>query len=280
MVEWFSANIMKEYNIISSIMIITEIFNLIREYMWADGKDKNDLLNILNQGIKNNKIKQYILKESGKEKFDFDTIGSIFLSAYAAFADSYAIFRHCFDLITNDNDFQPDKIDAFLKLYGENTKFQHIDYRLALVEGEFAEIFTIKSSLSLILFETAHILDNNVAILKCKNCGQYFVPIGRSDTIYCSYPSPQDFQRTCKEIGAQVSRSNKEKTDVSTREYRKVYMRYKMMTRRHPEDKVYENKFNQLTSEVKEWRNRLAHGTATTEEFLNWLMDFSDSKEQ
>ncbi|WP_447383730.1 DUF6076 domain-containing protein, partial [Streptococcus pseudopneumoniae] len=81
------------------------------------------------------------------------------------------------------------------------------------------------------------------------------------------YPSPQDPEKTCKDIGAQVSRSNKEKTDVTTKEYRKVYMRYKMLMRRHPEEESYEEQFNKLTSEVKEWRNKLAHGLATTEEF-------------
>ena len=131
--------------------------------------------------------------------------------------------------------------------------------------------------MSLILFETAHVLDTQTPIVKCKNCGQYFVPTGRSDSIYCSYPSPQDSEKTCKDIGAQVSRSNKEKTDVTTKEYRKVYMRYKMLMRRHPEEAEYEEKFNQLTGEVKEWRNKLAHGMATTEEFLAWLTEFSES---
>ena len=168
-------------------------------------------------------------------------------------------------------------MDAFLNFFGDYTEMQHIDYRLALIEGKFAEIFTIKSSLSLILFETAHVMDSETAIIKCKNCGQYFVPTGRSDSIYCSYPSPQDSEKTCKDIGAQVSRSNKEKTDVTTKEYRKVYMRYKMLMRRHPEEESYEEQFNRLTSGVKEWRNKLAHGMATTEEFLAWLTEFSEN---
>ena len=48
------------------------------------------------------------------------------------------------------------------------------------------------------------------------------------------------------------------------------------MTPIHPEEESYEEQFNKLTSEVKEWRNKLAHGLATTEEFLAWLMEFSE----
>ena len=64
---------------------------------------------------------------------------------------------------------------------------------------------------------------------------------------------------------------------MTTKEYRKVYMRYKMLMRRHPEEESYEEQFNRLTSEVKEWRNKLAHGMATTEAFLASLMEISES---
>ena len=64
--------------------------------------------------------------------------------------------------------------------------------------------------------------------------------------------------------------------DVTTKEYRKVYMCYKMPMRRHPEESSYEEKFNKLTSEVKGWRNELAHKAATTEEFLAWIMESSE----
>ena len=52
-------------------------------------------------------------------------------------------------------------------------------------------------------------------------------------------------------VGAQVTRANKEKNDAATKEYRKVYMRYKMMTNRHPEDAAAAEKFEQLTIKQK-----------------------------
>ena len=47
-----------------------------------------------------------------------------------------------------------------------------------------------------------------------------------------------------------------------------------MTTNRHPEDAAASERFEQLTSEVREWRNKMAHGTATTDEFLAWLAQF------
>ena len=275
--KWFSDVLFKEYDLVTAIMILTDMSNLIHDYLWAEDKYKKQFMDDLNEGLQDDKVKQYILENSGMDKFSIDTMGAIYLSAYAGFAGSYVAFRHSLDLLANDGGDDKDDVDAFLNFFGDYTEMQHIDYRLALIEGKFAEIFTIKSSMSLILFETAHVMDSETAIIKCKNCGQYFVPTGRSDSIYCSYPSPQDSEKTCKDIGAQVSRSNKEKTDVTTKEYRKVYMRYKMLMRRHPEEESYEEQFNRLTSEVKEWRNKLAHGMATTEEFLAWLTEFSEN---
>lgn len=274
--KWLFEILFEKYEPVIATMILTELGDYVHDYLWADDETKNGFISELNAGIEGDKVKEFILKDTGLNKFSIDTMGAMLLSAYCTFATSYVVFRHSLDMLANDGG-EEGEVGRFMEFYGENIEFQHIEYKLALIEGKFAELFTIKSSLSLILFETAHVLDSQTPILKCKNCGQYFVPTGRSDSIYCSYPSPQDPEKTCKDIGAQVSRSNKEKTDVTTKEYRRVYMRYKMLMRRHPEEESYEEQFNRLTSEVKEWRNKLAHGMATTEEFLAWLMEFSEN---
>ena len=101
-----------------------------------------------------------------------------------------------------------------------------------------------------------------------------FVPEGRSDIVYCTYPSPQNKEKSCREVGAQVARANKEKNDVVTGAYRKAYMRYKMMTKRHPHDKAKAQQFENLTEGMKEWRTKLAEGPGTNEDFLDWLSQF------
>ena len=151
---------------------------------------------------------------------------------------------------------------------------QHIDFRIVISKGELVPLYTVKSSFSLLLFEIANILQNDAVIAKCANCGEKFVVEGRVDTIYCNYPSPQNRDKTCRDIGAKVARANKEKTDVVTGEYRRAYMRHKMMTKRHPHDRRKREIFDSLTAGMKEWRKKLSDGTATTDDFLVWLQQY------
>ena len=101
-------------------------------------------------------------------------------------------FRHSFNMLVSGEEFEEDQVMAFWGLYAENTDFQHIDFRIMFFDNAFHSIYTVKSSMSLILFEAAHAMDAKIKFVKCKNCGNYFVPIGRSDSVYCGYPSPQD----------------------------------------------------------------------------------------
>ena len=270
-IKWFYDELFDKYDPVTAVMIMTDMTDLIHDFTCFDEGLTNDLLDELNK--RDDKINNYILKDSGLEQFNVDTIGAALLTAYYCFVDSYTVFHKCLDMLANDEG-EETEINMFMKFYSEHVEFQHIKYKLTLIEGKFAEIFTIQSSLSLILFEAAHILESKTQIVKCENCGHFFVPSGRSDTIYCTYPSPQDPEKTCKDIGAQIRRSNKEKTDIATKEYRKVYMRYKMLIRRHPEETKYEEQLERLKSEVKEWRKKLDQGTASTEDFLKWLNQF------
>ena len=121
------------------------------------------------------------------------------------------------------------------------------------------------------LFEFAHVLDNDIKIIKCRNCNKYFVPIGRTDTIYCGYPSPQNKDKACRDIGAQVTRTKKIKNDIVTMEYRRLYMRLKMRLKRHPEDKRIQQKLIELTNEMKILRNKREAGLVSSDDILEWI---------
>ena len=73
------------------------------------------------------------------DRFSIDTMGAIYLSAYASFAGSYVAFRHSLDLLANDGG-EKEQVEAFFNFFRDYTEMQHIDYRLALIEGKFAEI--------------------------------------------------------------------------------------------------------------------------------------------
>ena len=160
---------------------------------------------------------------------------------------------------------------AFWGLYADNTDFQHIDFHIMFYDNAFHSIYTIKSSMSLILFEAAHAMDAKTKFVKCKNCGQYFVPVGRSDSLYCGYPSPQDSSKACRDVGANAARARKMKYDVLTQEYRRLYMRFKMAIKRHPERTDLQAQLSELTEGMKLRRKQKEEGTLSADEILEWI---------
>ena len=221
---------------------------------------------------------KFIFEDTPYDNVGDSTVEQVMLSIYLDFArcfvNSKYIFMKLFEFEETKQEPEEGFVAKFFNFYGNEVPFQHIDYRLALIDGRFASIFTIHSILSLLMFEFAHILDTDAPIVRCKNCGEMFAQEGRSDTVYCSYPSPQKPEKTCGEIGAQIARANKEKTDIVTREYRKVYMRYQMKSKRHPENTELIDTFYALSDGMREWRKRLKEGSGSTDQFFEWLHDF------
>ena len=275
----FQGKMRDRFEPVAGAMATMEIFNVIEEWLKADMDGRGDeYLEVLKNVASYEEINEYIFADTGCSGIGKSTVGHMMLSAYASFVTSFVHVGYTFDHIvkyaSQEEGADERAMDMLGALFTEMVSMQHIDYRIVNVEGRFRSHYTIKTGMSLLTFEFAHWLDNGVEFVKCANCGRYFVPDGRSDQIYCSYPSPQNKEKTCREIGAQITRANKEKNDVVTREYRKVYMRYKMLTKRHPENRDAAKQFTALSDGMRDWRKKLANGSATTEQFLEWLGQF------
>ena len=67
---------------------------------------------------------------------------------------------------------------------------------------------------------------NNQIIKQCVNCDRYFIPKGRNDTMFCDAPSPQDSEKTCKEIGPLEIRKKKLKNDPIAKTRHQEYTGY------------------------------------------------------
>lgn len=223
-------------------------------------------------------VKNYIFENTGIDQPGGDTVLQIMLTSFLSFSEKYILTKGLFNQIMESDEIEDEAhskgIEAFVSMFGSYMDMQHIDYRLILTDNGFESLYTIKSSFSLLIFDMAHCINTDANIVKCKNCGHYFVPEKRSDAVYCTYPLRDNKAKTCKDVGAQNTRANKEKNDASTKEYRKVYMRLKMATNRHPEDAETAEKLERLTGEIHEWRNKLAHGIASLPEFMDWLNQF------
>ena len=272
--------LLAHFDPVIAIMILSEIHYETVEWFDAirTGRTEEFLgaLNSSMQGAKS--LIEFIFDGTGYKELGMKTVCQMALSAYFSFSVWYIYVKYTFHNTLSWEE-MPDSsnekaVNLLLAMYSDKMDFQYIDFRIILTENSFESMYTIKSPMSLLVFEMAHVFSQNVALIKCKNCGHYFVPDGRSDQIYCLYPSPQNKERTCREIGAQITRANKEKNDVVTREYRKVYMRYQMLTKRHPENREASKSFDKLTDGMRQWRKDLTTGASTVDQFLEWLKEF------
>lgn len=91
---------------------------------------------------------------------------------------------------------------------------------------EIVEMYEINDIDGLIRFELLKMVSGGVVVKKCANCGQYFVPVGRIDALYCNriYKESEN-NRTCAEIGSMLKYKDKIKNDPIYTAYNKVYKR-------------------------------------------------------
>ncbi|MBQ9248984.1 MAG: hypothetical protein IJ179_01285 [Oscillospiraceae bacterium] len=264
---------------VAGTMALVEIFSVVEEWIKAEMTGRDDeYLEALKQIANYEDVIDYIFADTAYGELGKKTVCQMMLTAYATFVTSFVNTVYTFDQVikwADQEEADENAMHTLAALFTDMGSMQHIDFRILNIDGKgFQSLYTIQTSMSLLTFEMAHWMGKGVSFVKCANCGHYFIPEGRSDTIYCNYPTKQNPEKTCREIGAQIRRANKEKNDITTREYRKIYMRYKMLTRRHPENRDAAKKFDILTDNITAWRKKLADGTATTDEFLAWLSEF------
>lgn len=267
---------LEKFGVVAAVMILTDFSNFMADLNRADAEELKGLLDPLNEDRDTNQVKLFILKDTGFEEFGISTIGQTMLTAYAAYADSYVVFKHSFNMLASGEEYEEDQVMAFWGLYASDTDFQHIDFHIMFFDDAFHSIYTVKSSLSLILFEAAHAMDAQTKFVKCKNCGNYFVPMGRSDSVYCGYPAPQDETKECRDVGANATRAKKMKNDVLTQEYRRLYMRLKMAVKRHPDDEKAQERLQELTEGMKIRRKQKEEGSLSPDTILEWIASFDN----
>lgn len=272
----FTEELRKEYGHATTCIIAVEFLNSLGD--WPEAERQGKVEELLNR-FRDNKTKEiwdFIFEDSGYDDVGIADFGQAMYTAYTVFSGIFVSFKYTVQsLLDAKTPEEREKAIDVIQLLGFSCmSMQHIDFRFITLDGEFKPLYTIRSAMSLLLFEIAHCIEQDTQFVKCKNCGKIFVPTGRKDTLYCSFQSPQNPNKTCSEIGAQVAMANKEKTDVVTQTYRRVYHRYKSALRRHPGEIKYIRALQTLTEGMKEWRENLKCGSATTEMFLDWINTF------
>lgn len=90
----------------------------------------------------------------------------------------------------------------------------------------------ITNPIQLLTFEYCRLKRNNKVLKQCVNCGRLFIPKGRNDAVYCFAASPQNPDKPCSEIGPQIARTVRRRSDPLESEHNRIYTRLAMASKR------------------------------------------------
>ena len=107
----------------------------------------------------------------------------------------------------------------------------------------------------------------NYPIKKCQNCGMYFIPISKVDEIYCDYT--KENSKTCRDLGAFQSYTERLKQNKAMGEYRKTYQQKFMQVRKNKE---LSKDFETWKKQAKEKINLMKKGKLTEDEVYEWIL--------
>jgi hypothetical protein len=119
----------------------------------------------------------------------------------------------------------------------------------------------------LIIFELLALVTSGAVIKKCKYCGNYFVPQGRSDTVFCDRVAKGE-TKSCRLVGS-LKLHKAEKTGNPIHEaHLKAYRRMnsKARTKRIPQ-----GEFLAWSDEARAKRDACLNGELPFDVFQQWL---------
>jgi len=127
-----------------------------------------------------------------------------------------------------------------------------------------------------LFYEFFKLMENNINLSICKNCGRFFKAKGKYKTIYCDRIAPGD-TKTCKEVGAKRLRNEKEASNPILNEYKRAYKRMYARVLNHNMSK---NDFRLWTDEASSQRDSFyeKYNSEPSEDLLREFKDFLGNK--
>ena len=152
------------------------------------------------------------------------------------------------------------------KTIAEKLKSSHPKYDNDLFLSFCFNCHTIESACFITLLE---LIKNDTPIYVCKNCGKYFIPSSKKNTLYCD--NIYEHNKTCQEIGAMITYNEKLKKDEVNALYRKTLSAKKMLANRNPDIPMYLEKYEKWKEEANKFKKDIRQGLRTQEDFKNWI---------
>jgi hypothetical protein len=132
---------------------------------------------------------------------------------------------------------------------------------------EVVELYEINAIDDLCRFEFVKMIEREIFIKKCKNCGAFFIPNRRQDTEYCDRIFA-DTGRKCSEIGATLRYEKKVAENPVWEVYKRNYRRQNSRTRAK---KMTQAEFLQWSDEATQKRDECLAGELPFDDYVVWL---------
>jgi hypothetical protein len=202
-------------------------------------------------------------KEALEEIKRISYVASNFVSSYKS---------KCFNR-TDENLFLSEKsLDNLVNYYTKPFSVQYKD-----VMNTRRMVYSIESVEKLFIFDFYKAIENYrtgcniVKVKRCQNCGRYFIVTGRSDTVYCDYPSPQNPKYNCNDK-QMVKFYGVTDLQVEIKKRRHLlYTTWQTNVRRHPDDENARYFFEHFKKRDGEYKEGLRIGCRTESEYYDFL---------
>ena len=145
----------------------------------------------------------------------------------------------------------------------QTMNFEVIDRKI------FAEVLYPKDIYYLIDFHVRECVKREIKMRVCKNCLRYFAVTGKASTEYCGRVCDSK-GRTCREIGAINTWTQRKQGDEVFKEYRREY---KKRFARINAGKLTKSVFYAWSEEARKKKEDCDNGTITPEDFSRWLKE-------
>lgn len=145
----------------------------------------------------------------------------------------------------------------------QSMSFEVIDHKI------FAEVLYPKDIYDLIDFHVRECVKREVKMRVCKNCLRYFAVTGKASTEYCGRICDSK-GRTCREMGAINTWTQRKQGDEVFKEYRREY---KKRFARINAGRLTKSAFYAWSEEARKKKEDCDNGTITPEEFSRWLKE-------
>ena len=145
----------------------------------------------------------------------------------------------------------------------QTMNFEVIDRKI------FAEVLYPRDIYDLIDFHVRECVKREVRMRVCKNCLRYFAVTGKASMEYCGRICDSK-GRTCREMGAINTWTQRKQGDEVFKEYRREY---KKRFARINAGKLTKSAFYAWSEEARKKKEDCDNGTITPEEFSRWLKE-------